>query len=211
MNIDAKFECILTLPRLPLLVNPIPYSCQIYTQRSFFLTCPPFYLPSLSLSFYISLSATPEPATNFRVTATTNTTMSLAWEKQFNGLLTITGGALEYITGGSSPTDMTVSGTTATLTSLTPLAFYNVTLFVTNRLGRSAPVSLIQQTVSNREFFGLFFLTWFWFVFVVVVFLALGVASLISFVLFEVIQESQFVFYYSCSESRYLPKSCCLM
>ena len=108
---------------------------------------------SLSLSFYICLSATPEPATNFRVTATTSTTMSLAWEKQFDGLLTITGGVLEYFTGGSSPADMTVSGTTATLTSLTPFTFYNVTLFVTNRLGRSAPVSLVQQTVSNCEFF----------------------------------------------------------
>ena len=108
----------------------------------------------------ISLSATPEPAINFRVTATTSTTMSLAWDKQFDGLLTITGGVLEYFTGGgSSPADMTMSGTTATLTSLTPFAFYNVILFVTNRLGRSAPVSLVQQTDSNCEvFFGFLFL-----------------------------------------------------
>ena len=109
-------------------------------------------MPFILFAISISLSATPEPAINFRVTATTSTTMSLAWENQFHGLLTITGGALEYFTGGSSPTDMTVSGTTATLTSLTPFAFYNVTLFVTNRLGRSTPVSLVQQTDSNCEF-----------------------------------------------------------
>ena len=112
-------------------------------------------MPSIlfAISLSLSLSATPEPAINFRVTGTTSTTMSLAWEKQFDGLLTITGGVLEYVTGGSSPPDMTVSGTTARLTSLTPFAFYNVTLFVTNRLGRSAPVSLVQQADSNCEFF----------------------------------------------------------
>ena len=125
----------------------------LYTEVS--LSHMPSILFAISLS--LSLSATPEPAINFSVTGTTSTTMSLAWEKQFDGLLTITGGALEYFTGGSSSADMTVSGTTTTLTSLTPFAFYNVTLFMTNRLGRSAPVSLVQQTDSNCEFLvGLF-------------------------------------------------------
>ena len=113
--------------------------------------------------------------------------MSLTWEKQFDGLLTITGGVLEYFTGGSSSADMTVSGTTATLASLTPLTFYNVTLFVTNRLGRSAPVSLVQQTDSNCELF--FFVLFCLFGFCLVFSIGCG-----SVVLFEVIQESQFVY-----------------
>ena len=125
----------------------------LYTQRSFFLTCPPFYLPSLSLVFYISLSATPEPAANFRVTGTTSITITVTWDKRFNGLLEILGAILRFFTGLASAVEITVSGCNATLTNLTPFAFYNVTLFVTNRLGRSAPVSLVQQTDSNCEFF----------------------------------------------------------
>ncbi len=72
--------------------------------------------------------------------------------KQFDGLEPITGARLEYVTGSESSAFREVTGFSATINGLIPFAYYNVTIFLRNRLGLSDPVTLVQQTDSDCKF-----------------------------------------------------------
>jgi len=82
---------------------------------------------------------------------TTNTSITLSWVEQFDGLREITGARLEYTEMSPSSTTqrLDVGRRAATLIGLTPFTIYRVTLFLKNRLGFSQPVSILPRTDSN--------------------------------------------------------------
>ena len=101
----------------------------------------------------IDITALPEPASMFKLTSATESTLTFSWEEQFDGFRSITGARLEYTEiPGNIVQGVDVGTKVTTITGLKHSTFYTVALFIKNPLGRSSPVYLVVRTRSPREF-----------------------------------------------------------
>ena len=95
----------------------------------------------------------PDPVTNLMASTVTETTVTITWTNNnvFEDNALITEARVDYFREGQVTQSTTVtvnSPATATVSALTPLTMYNISVVVTNVAGTSDPSSVLFTTLS---------------------------------------------------------------
>ena len=95
----------------------------------------------------------PAPVSDLTSDTIEERSIRISWRNGFDGFHPITGARIEYFVNGIRDTVIVENilgsnPTSYTLTSLNPFTNYSITVFLENEVGRSDPVSIIEDTLS---------------------------------------------------------------